>query len=84
MGRWSIWRGKTHRGGTRERVGIWRPNDSTVVRYSEITSITDIKLTTTTIDDIITFHLRLIGLQSIGLTDRCQCKLPMEVPGRQS
>ena len=68
MGRWSIWRGWTHIGGTRKQVGSWSPNDSNIVRSSGINSITDIKLTTTTIGAIILFKLRGLGIQIIGPT----------------
>ena len=68
MGRWRVWRGSTYIRGTRERVGSWRPNNSTIARYSGITSITGIKLTTTTIGVILLFQLIGIGLQSIGPT----------------
>ena len=67
MGRWSIWGGRTHRGGTRERVGGCWPNNSTIVRSLIITSIADIKLTTTTIGSIILFQFRVLGLQIIFL-----------------
>ena len=68
MGRWSIWRGRTHSRGTRGRVGSWWPNDSTIVMSLGITSTTDIKLMTKKIGTILLFQLRVLGLQSIGPT----------------
>ena len=65
MGHWRIWRGWTHSGGTRERVGSWWLNDSTIVRSLGTTSIIDIKLKTTTISTILLFQWRGLGLQII-------------------
>ena len=65
MGRWRILRGWTHSRGTRERVGSWWPNDSIIVRSSGITSITDIKSTTTKICAILLFQSIGLGLQII-------------------
>ena len=69
MGRWNIWRSRINIRFTRERVRSWQPNNSTITRSLGNTSVIEIKLMTITIVTIILFQFRVIGIQSIGLTD---------------
>ena len=65
MVHWGICRGQTHIVSTREQVGSWLPNNSTIVGSLVITSVTEIKLKTTTIDTILLFQLIELGLKII-------------------
>ena len=68
MGSWRIWGGadtqRRYKGAGEGLV----TKCSTIMRSTVITSITNIKLTTTTIGSILLFWLRVIGLKIIGPT----------------